>query len=50
MQGKIGVDGHEQIPSESPQVNGFGFVAPTPSLEPVTVSIIYVDMSDRLTG
>lgn len=33
-QGKVGVDGLEQNPNESPQVGGFGFVAATPSLEP----------------
>lgn len=32
--GKIGVDGIEEKVSASPQVNGFGFVAATPIVEP----------------
>ena len=33
MQGKIGVDGKEILPQESPKVNGYGFTA-TPSPAP----------------
>lgn len=32
--GKIGVDGIEEKASASPQVNGYGFVAATPTVEP----------------
>lgn len=32
-EGKVGIDGKEIIPSDSPQVNGYGFVG-TPVPEP----------------
>lgn len=50
-QGKIGVDGHEQNPAESPNVSGFGFVAATPSMVPGK-SFIYLfvkNITVRLT-
>lgn len=43
LQGKIGVDGHLQKPTETPKVNGYGFVG-TPSPAPGKWAVVYFIM------
>ena len=46
FQGKVGVDGKELLPSATPKVNGFGFVA-TPS--PAPGEGFYMQSQSKLT-